>query len=238
MLTTSDAYKRILADQRHHKEFKVRIDGKEYGHDHIISLATSHRLFAEDTLSLGGTVAGQITLILRDAPVFPLAAKMEIFVRLVSGQDVSEWLPHGVYFIDTRSVDYTTGCVTLNGYDILMMMARPWEPDQRLSFPLPMDTAVNEFCKLFSCELDERTTISHTYTIDYPTSDPQSDTGENYTFRDILGWIAAAHAGNWIVTYEGKLLLIGIGDEPEETYYIISEHGKPINFGGAVIEWL
>lgn len=244
MLKVSDTYRSLLEDKRHRKEFKVRIGGKEYGHGHIISLATSHRLFAEDTLSIGGTVSGQVTMTLRDVPVFSLAAKIELFVRLVSGdgRTASEWLPHGVYFIDTRSVDYSTGCVTINGYDIMLMATVPWNPTQDLVFPMPMDTAVNLFCGLLGCQLDPRTTISHAYTIDYPANDTEAGpdatgNGVNYTIRDILGWIAVAHGGNWIVTHEGKLLLVGIGDLPEETYYIISEHGKPINFGGVVIEW-
>ncbi len=236
MLETSQLYQDIFADPRHRKEYKIRSGGVDYEH-RIVSISTSLRLFAADTLSVGGTVSGQISLVLRDVPEFPLAAKIELFVRLVSqdGSQASEWLPHGVFFIDTRSVDYSTGTVAIEGYDVMMLAERPWDPDQRLNFPLPMNQAVAEFCRILGCELDPRTEISSVYTIGYPTSDPDSDDGEYYTIREILGWIAAAHAGNWIVTYEGKLLLIGIDALPEETWYLVTEYGAPIDFGGTVI---
>ena len=46
-------------------------------------------------------------------------------------------------------------------------------------------------------EIDPRTKLNPAYTIDYPASDPESDTGDYYSIRQELQWIAAAHAGIW-----------------------------------------
>ena len=48
-----------------------------------------------------------------------------------------------------------------------------------------------------------------------------------------LRWIA--DGGNWIFTDEGKLYLRPVGDEPEETFYMVTEHGNPIEIGGLLI---
>ena len=91
-----------------------------------------------------------------------------------------------------------------------------------------MPDAVAEICHLMDVELDSRTVLNGSYTIDYPAND--------WTLRDVLGFIGAAHAGNWIITNEGKLLLIPLfGGMPAETNYLVTENGNPITFGGVRI---
>ena len=57
------------------------------------------------------------------------------------------------------------------------------------------------------------------------------------TMREVLSAIAAAHAGNWIVTAENKLLLLPLFSAPDETDYIVNEHGDAILIGGVRIRW-
>ena len=49
--------------------------------------------------------------------------------------------------------------------------------------------------------------------------------------REILSYIAVSNAGNWIITDAGKLLLVGYGDLPEETNFLVTERGEAILFG-------
>ena len=102
-----------------------------------------------------------------------------------------------------------------------------WEPDQSLTFPMTMPAAVNLFCQAMGVKLDSRTVLNSSYTIDYPAND--------YTIRNELCFIAAAHGGNWIMTDEGNLLLVPLLSMPEETNYLITEHGDAITFGGVRI---
>lgn len=73
---------------------------------------------------------------------------------------------------------------------------------------MPMPSAAAEMARLMGVELDPRTRLHAGYLIDYPAND--------YTLRDILRFIAAAHGGNWIITDQGRLLLVplaaGTGD--------------------------
>ncbi len=107
-----------------------------------------------------------------------------------------------------------------------------WKPDQSLNFPLSMPNAAAEFARLMGVELDPRTKLNAAYTIDYPTSDPDSETGSYYTIRQELQWIAAAHLGNWIMTGEDKLLLVPLLSIPPETNYLVTEYGSAITLGG------
>lgn len=83
---------------------------------------------------------------------------------------------------------------------------------------------VDIFLGLMGAQLAPRTAINPNYTIDYPANE--------YTIRDELRYIAAAHAGNWIVTGEGRLYLVPLVSIPPETNYLVTEYGDAILFGG------
>ena len=100
-------------------------------------------------------------------------------------------------------------------------------PDQSLTFPMNMPAAAAEFARMMEVELDPRTVLNPAYTIDYPAND--------YTIRDELRFIAAAHGGNWIMTDEGKLLLVSLLSIPPETSYLVTEYGSAIMLGGVKI---
>ena len=89
---------------------------------------------------------------------------------------------------------------------------------------MTMAAAAQEIADLMGVTIDPRTVLSTAYTVDYPAND--------YTLRDVLRYIAAAHAGNWIMTDVGQLRLVTFGEIPAETYYLVTEYGSAITFGG------
>lgn len=229
-LKTSELWKELLHTRHTRKEYRFEINGTMYDGTEEVSHSVENGLYEE--FGIGNAACAKLTLSLL-ADNIPRGATIKRFVRLVNGEQASEWIPGGVYFVNRRAVE--DGYWTVEAFDVMRKAEQPWEPDQSLEFPLSMPDAVDEFCRLMGCELDERTVLNPAYTIDYPASDPESETGDYYTIRQELQWIAAAHGGNWVVTAEGKLLLIGLGDEPEETSYLVTEYGAPIQFGGVVI---
>lgn len=232
-LSTSAKWKEIFRMRHTHHEFKFEINGVTYTDKEEISHSVDSGLFEE--LAIGQAACAQLTLEIV-AKDIPRGAVIKRYIRLVNGENISEWLPAGIYFVNTKS--YEDGIYKIEAFDIMRKAEQPWEPAQEISFPLPMDTAADIFAAIMGTTVDERSEISHAYTIDYPgTTDPESEETEPqyYTIRQQLQWIAAAHAANWIVTAEGKLLLVPLGGEPEETNFLICEHGDPINFGGKVI---
>lgn len=89
---------------------------------------------------------------------------------------------------------------------------------------MTMPDAVAEFCRILGVTLDSRTALNANYTIDYPAND--------YTIRNELCFIAAAHAGNWMITDANTLYLVPLLSAPPETNYLVDEHGDAITFGG------
>lgn len=224
MLTTSATYQQLLGMPGTRKEVQAVIDSETYGEDRIVSLSTSANLFPEDTMSIGGAVAKEIELTVRAPGDIPRMAKIVPSYRLVNGEQASEWIQKGVYYIDTRSTDEVSGALTIHGYDDMLKAEQVWQPDQSLTFPMTMAAAAQEIADLMGVTIDPRTVLSTAYTVDYPAND--------YTLRDVLRYIAAAHAGNWIMTDAGQLRLVTFGEIPEETNYLVAENGSAITFGG------
>ena len=224
MQQVSALYRQLLLAPGTYKEHRVVIAGTTYGQGQIISLRTSANLFAENTMGVGGAVAKEIDLILRSPGTIPRMAQMIPAYRLVNGEQQSEWVQKGVFWIDTRSTDDLTGALTIHGYDAMLRAEQVWEPEQSLEFPMTMPAAVEEIARLMGVAIDPRTILSTAYTIDYPAN--------NYTLRDVLRYIAAAHAGNFIITDAGQLRLVTFGEIPPETNYLVEENGDAITFGG------
>lgn len=212
------------------REYQFDIAGTIYGPEAEVTHTVDSGLY--EKWGIGNAATAKLTLSLF-AEAIPRAAKIKRYIRLRNGEQVSEWLPKGVFFANRRSEE--DGCWTIEAFDAMRRAEVPWEPDQALAFPLPMPDAVREFARIMGVEVDSRTTLNPAYTIDYPASDPDSENGGYYSIRSILQWIAAAHGGNWIITGEGRLLLVPLLSTPKETNYLVTEHGGAITFGGVRI---
>lgn len=226
MQAVSSIYQELLRNPKHRKECKVEIGDSVFGMDKLITLGTSGSSYR--TPSVGNTIARQIDLSLfpEDAAI-PRMAEMKVFSRLVYEDTVSEWIQKGVFYIDTRKTDRETGVLTIHGYDAMlkaeqMLLTETTEDD----WPKPMDEVVEEIAKRMGVTVDSRTVISHTMMVGFPLE---------YTMREILGYIAAAHAGNFIITDAGELRLIALNSIPAETSYLVDEDGYAITFGGVRI---
>lgn len=219
--TTSELWKALWNADGTRKEYKFDINGVEYGPESEVSHSATRELYSE--FGFGNATTAKLTLSIF-ADNVPRAATIKRYVRLVNGSQVSEWLPAGIFFTNRRSED--DGLWNIEAFDIMRKAEAEWQPRHSLTFPMTMRDAVTEFASLMGCEIDARTSINPSYTLDYPT---------DYTIRQELQYIAAANGGNWVITSDGKLLLVPLGSEPEETNYLITESGDAITFGGVRI---
>lgn len=229
---TSELWKKLWRMNNTRREYSFDINGVEYGPEQEVSHSVTNELYSD--FGIGNATCSKLTISFL-ADNVPRGATIKRYVRLVNDDLVSEWIPAGVYFTSKRSED--DGYWTVEAFDVMRKADTPWNPDQDLNFPMPMTQAVDIFISLMGCELDPRTVLNPAYTIDYPASDPDSKEAvdNNYTIRQELQWIAAAHGGNWIITAEGKLLLVPIGSEPEDTNFLVDEHGDALVLGGVRI---
>lgn len=198
-------------------EYKVVIDTTEYTDADIKSGNIERPLF--DELGIGNACMAMLKIVFKKKSTIPKMSKIVPYALVGT-----EWEQLGVFYLDERSVK-PTGVMTIVAYDSMLKADKVWVPDQSLEFPMPMNSAVNAIADAIGIEVDPRTSVSSTYTIDYPAND--------YTLRDVLKYIAVANGGNWIITREDKLLLVPlVGSMPPETYYLIDELGDTITFGG------
>lgn len=219
---TSELWKSLLTAKDRRAEYGFDINGTWYGPEAEVEHAVEHALY--ERFGIGNATTAKLTLsVLADD--IPRAAQIKRYVRLCGGDQASEWLPKGVFFISRRTED--DGCWTIEAFDAMRKANVVWVPSQEITFPMPMIDAVAEFARIMGVEIDERTALDPGYTIDYPANE--------YTVHNELCYIAAAHGGNWIISDAGKLRLIGLTDIPLETNYLVDERGNTITFGGVRI---
>ena len=230
MQAVSALYRRILQEGGWQE---VRLDVEDTAYhmdDNLVSLQTSHALF-DAGLCVGSCVAGAITArLIADPADIPRRARLRLYLRAVDHDRRSEWLPKGVFYLDTRSYDQGSGLLTLTGYDAMLMAEQDFalEGDQGSWPKTDLDTA-REIARRLDTQLEPRTAavLNKGYGVGFPGYGDGA-----YTLREVLGYIGAMYAGNWTITDEGLLRLVPLGEEPAETDYLVSQFGEPITLGG------
>ncbi len=214
MHSVSDLWRQLLADPMHVTEVKLRIAGVEYGQDKIVrrSLAIYGGLYS--TFGIGSCCARQIDVEIIPQGTIPRQAKIEVFVRLTLGTQASEWIPKGVFFFSTRKTDRVTGVLSVHGYDAMLKAEETWldETYDAENWPMPAATAVADIAQRMGVEVDSRTVLDTAFPVQYPV-----DEAGDMTMREALSRIAVANAGNWSITDEGKLLLVGLNSLPAQS---------------------
>ena len=139
----------------------------------------------------------------------------------------SEWLPQGVFYIDTREKsqnDDGLDVLTIHGYDAILKTEQAFT-SSTITGDATDTQMVMDIASTVGVEVDDRTftIMNGNYRIPLPVS---------YTLREILGYIASMYFGCFIMTEDGKLRLVSLLELPEETNYLIDNIGNAITFGG------
>lgn len=216
---TSNLWKKLWRLKDTSIEYAFDISGIRYGSESEVAHSVESSLY--DEFSIGNATTAKLTLSLYADNIL-FGAVIKRYARLVNGEQVSEWIPKGIFFTNRRSME--DGLWNIEAYDSMRKAETIWIPDSSASFPMLMKDVVTLFAGFMNVEIDPRTVLNPTYTIDNP--------GETCSFRQILQWIGAAHGGNWTMSDDGKLLLVPLRSLPEETNYLIDDQGDAITFGG------
>lgn len=257
MQETSALYRRLLADENHYFETRVVIgesgdlitEGGEkilfggfsiivartgpesgYAENQVFSVKTYSQMM-ENKPEIGKCIAQEIDIsMLNPSGDMPRMSVVIPYVRLCAGDEQSEWLQQGVFYIDTREITHNDDgldILTIHGYDA-MLKANQGYTESALNWPARDIDVVNEIAELLDVSVDSRTAeiMTDQYSISYPGS---------YTLLEVLGYIASMYLGNFIITEEGELRLVTLLEMPEETRYLIDQVGDCITFGGTRI---
>lgn len=210
----------------------VASSGAEGGYDESIvnTIATQGEVFPDGKPGVGGTQAAQIDVdMYAPAGEIPRQARLAPYVRLTDGQRHSEWIPQGVFYVDTREDRNPEGLrrIKLHGFDAMLKAEQPY-PESRIDWPGLDREVVGEIAAAMAVTVDPRTweIMTAGYRIPYPA---------DYSCRETLGYIGSMYAGNWIMNDTGELLLIPLWTLPEETRLLVAADRRAITFGGVRI---
>lgn len=244
MQSAPSNYNSIYAEGNYDIDYKVNIDGVDYDSSVIWSMKTSRALFTDNTPMIGNALVGQIDMtISKPDVVFSRMAKIKPYIRLYSRKRriYSGWLQKGEFYIDTRPLDESDGINTINiqGFDA-MRKANQKYPSSTLTWSANSPTALNVVYEIAGHIFGVERTQAYSY-VDTETRNKLSSYSRivgfpaQYTMAEVLGSIAAMYGGNFIISDTGQLKLVGLMDLPTETYYLITETGNYLTFGGTRI---
>lgn len=175
------------------------------------------------TLDNGSSISNDI-LTINDATV---EDSIVVFDRAEYETVYSEWLPKGVFYIDTRERsknDSKLKILTIHGYDAMLFAEQNYSSTE-LDWPAVDISIVNEIASMMGVPVDPRTAQIMTGGNVLPLP-------ANYSLREVLGYIASMYAGSFIMSETGELRLVTLLELPEETSYLIDNAGDAITFGG------
>lgn len=227
---TDNKWNSIISQTTHWFETRVIINGVAYSQDNIMSMQVDWRMFSEEYPTVGSCLSGEISLkMLKPNVSIPRMASICPQIRVCSGYtaaEQSDWIPQGFFFIDTREEsknDDNLPVISFHGYDSMLMTEQMY-PSTEGVWPKTDYAVVEQIADTIGVDIDERAAdvMVHGYNISPPIS---------YTMREVLSNIAAMYAGNWIMTLEGKLLLVALGGIPEDTSILVTGSGDIITFG-------
>lgn len=238
MQNTSALYKEIVSQSNHWFETSLVIGGSgglngqtdaiTVDETSLMALSTNHSVFNKSTPVVGSAISGEIDIQMLNPSVdIPKMARLAPYVRATNGVQYSEWLPKGVYYIDTRNTSHNSNgldILTIHGYDSMLMFEQDYPSDNSHNYPLLDIDMVRFIASTINIGVDPRTVdrMNKGYTFPLPLG---------YSCREMLGIIAASYGGNFIISDENELLLIKLGDLPPETNYLVDHVGDAIVFG-------
>lgn len=138
----------------------------------------------------------------------------------------SEWLAQGIFYIDTREVTANNNgldILTIHGFDAMLKTEQIYSSNASVGDNLDI-AFVRAIADAIGVEVDPRTwgIMGTGYVIPFPVG---------YSMREILGYIASAYAGCFIISDTGQLRLVALEDIEDETRFLIDEIGEIIVFG-------
>ena len=241
MYDVSQTWKTLVAQDNHYFKTRVKINNVTYTQDKIFEITTNLRMFSEEQPTVGGCLSTEITVkLLTPSASIPRMAKIEPFVQVTDGTTSSEWIPQGTFWVDTREEtknDDGLDILTLHGYDAMLKA----EADMPVAAVSHRDTTwVRIIANAMGLQptipgyagIDPRTATANDGGTGLMKNDYNFSVPPGYSMREVLSNIAAMYCGNWVISYDNKLLLIALNGIPSETNYLINAIGEAITFGG------
>lgn len=231
-----------LISQPHIVETKLEVWDKggesqvhTFNENEIASVYTSRALFSNNNPSVGGTVSCEIDCELYsvDGVIIPRMAMLKPYVRIKTDTEESEWIPKGVYWVDTRNEDYNSKKIQIHGYDAMLKGEQLFVNDALVdNWPRTDIQVLNGFtqdgvrydgvAQIMGVTIQQSSLnkINRGYAVQFPGvvqtsgTDRMSVRGAAMTVREVLGAIGAMYCGNWTIDEDGtmRFMQLGVGN--------------------------
>ena len=222
-------YDAIVAQGNYSVETKLVINNTDFLEGQIYSVKTTRQMFTSMNPTVGNAVVGRLDAVIALPMVsIPLAAEIKPYIRVYNNSLTSGWLQKGVFYFYQRWIDEDSSTMKIVAFDAMFRGNQAY-PSSSLSWDDTHPYAwqvVDEILDFMdvTAEADTLATLrASNYIVQFPAQ---------YSLRDVLGSIAAMYGGNFIITNEGLMRLIAFADLAGETYYLVTNDGSPITFGG------
>jgi len=215
MYEISDLFKVYLSQLDRQFETLVFIDDVLYDNTSVIDLTIEDSVIASEDFTLGIVNSAKLSISLKTEDVIVANAKIEPYVRMNGDGGYTEYLPLGVYYVDSRNFQNQVWKFTC--YDRLILTQQ--EYISALTFPETMQNVFDEICTQLSFVVDDSVTINPTYMFPY-------NPVELFTIREMLGFIASAHNSSVKMTKDGKLTFVSYSASATSTALIASDYFK------------
>lgn len=225
MQSVDNTWERLFGEPTHKTEIRAFIDGAMYSMDKIYNAVLTRSVFTNNVPEVGCCCASTFDIEIIPDSRIPRMAPIIVQTRLKSADGVrsSEWIPTGTFFVDTRRKERVGTTMRFTAYDSMLKADQPYLPNSSITnWPAAEALVVAEIASCMGVSVDSRTTLAG-YSVDYP---------QDYTMREVLGYIAAANGGNWIITPENKLLLVKLHGENS---LLGANYNAAILFGDTVV---
>lgn len=208
-----------------------------YREDKIYSMSTHRKLF-DGAPTVGNCVSGELDAVLDIATdAIPRNAKLTPYVS----DDGVTWKKKSEFFVFSRAEDKATRALHILAYDAIYKSETPFvQPGNIGNWPRTDITVMQEIATRTGTTIcdDTVTAMNKAYQVQFPGITIEGESATEYktdgttTMREVAGRIASMYAGNWIIDNDGKWRLVVLGDIPQETHYLVTEHGDVIVMGG------
>lgn len=219
MLEVSEKYREMAESDAREVSVKVNIGDIELTNDDIIEL-NIYRSMGESGFNIGGVVTTRIRLLALMKLPYSGEVAMDASVSFgFDEENASEYVQLGRFYGCATNPSFDTTQVEIVGYDKLgsgSFLNRRFHGDFAPEFPCSLQDILDYICQHSNIECDF--TCNNYSVSELPLKDKTRDAADYeryYTYKEMLGFVAAAHGAVAAMDSNNKLVFLSIGEETE-----------------------
>lgn len=212
MYNVSALFKQYCSQSDREFNVKASVNGVDYLNTSVVEFDIEDSIIPSEDFTIGTVITSRLTIKIRTSDTIATNAKIQPFVQMNGTSGVTEWMPLGAFYIDTRS--YQNGVWTFVCYDKLILSQQTYVSS--LTYPVSMESVWNEICLQLNYTSDSSVKINSSYEVPYKD--------EDITIHDMIGYIASAHGASVRMTKDEKVAWVSFSTNPTRTSLAASDY--------------